>query len=279
MSFRRTISTIAVAATTVGGLALGGSAVATASPSGKSAPNDHAGPPCGRTVVQALTTTLSSGDPQAMTLAVTLNQDVGRLVAVVGNSDGVLEYGPLAPVSGQPGSYTGIFVPPSGTPVANGDTVLVIACGDHWLTRATVGTAWTAGHPGKSGEPTRTPDGPPAGPRPTTTQPPSGCIGAQILSVTSALTADGTGVTVTITVNQSLGRSFSAYVESGGQMVAGGAIADEAGQPGSYQVILTAGSGATIPADAQVVFGSCGGTPNRIGGTTTLGSATWSSLK
>lgn len=170
MSIRRTISTIAVAATTVGALALGGSAVATASPGGKPAGNDHPGPPCGRTVVQALTTTLSTGDPQAMTLDVTLNQDVGRLVAVVGNADGVLEYGPLAPVTGQAGSYTGVFVPPSGTPVANGDRVLVIACGDHWLTTATVGTDWTPGHPGKSGDPGR-PTTKPGGPPPGSTAP------------------------------------------------------------------------------------------------------------
>lgn len=186
MSVRRTITTIAVAATT-GGLALGGGAVATASPGGTPRVTDHPGHPCGRTVVQSLTTTLSTGDPQAMTLDVTLNQDVGRLVAVVANADGVLEYGPLAPVSGSPGSYTGVFVPPSGAPVANGDRVLVIACGDHWLTMATVGTAWAPTQTGKSGdpgrpttkaggpapgstEPTRRPEGPPAGsPESTTT--------------------------------------------------------------------------------------------------------------
>lgn len=185
MSFRRTVSTVAAGAITVGGLALGGSAAtASPAPAGKPAPGDHHGAPCGRIVVQSLTTTLSSGDPQAMTLAVTVSPDPGRLVAVVGNSDGVLEYGPLAPVSGgTTGSYTGVFVPPSGTPVANGDTVLVIACGDHWLTSATVGTTWTAGHGGKSGgpdkpkpgapapgstEPTGTPDGPTPGSTTTT---------------------------------------------------------------------------------------------------------------
>lgn len=175
MSFRRTVSTVAAVAITAGGLALGGGAVATASPAGpagKPAPDDHAHPPCGRTVVQSLTTTLSTGDTPAMTLDVTVSPDPGRLVAVVGNAEGVLEYGPLAPVSGGPaGSYTGVFVPPSGTPVADGDKVLVIACGDHWLTSATVGTAWTAGHGGKSGgpdRPTGKPDGPGAGsPEPT----------------------------------------------------------------------------------------------------------------
>jgi hypothetical protein len=104
-------------------------------------------------------------------------------------------------------------------------------------------------------------------------------VGAQIQSVTSALTSDGTGVTVTVQVNQSLGRNFSAAVESGGQIVAGGVLAEQSGQPGTYQGTLTGSAGATIPADAQVVFGSCGGTANRIGGTTTVGSTTWSALK
>ena len=280
--FRRTISTIAVVATVVGGLALGGSASAKTDPAGKPTGDGHPTAPCGRTAVQSLTTTLA-GDPAAMTLDVTLNQDVGRLVAAVGNSDGILEYGPLAPVSGQPGSYTGVFAPPSGAPVANGDKVLVIGCGDRWLATATVGTDWTpSGHPGKSGDPgkpTTTPGGPPAGSTPTTVASSSACIGARIVSVSSVLTADGTGVTVTITLNQSIGRSFSSYVESGGQMVGGGVIAEEAGQPGTYQGTLTAASGAQIPADAQVVFGSCGGTPNRIGGTTTVGSGTWTPLQ
>ena len=295
MSFRRTVTTIAAVATTIGGLALGGSAAATTNPAGKPTADNHPAPPCGGATVLSLTTTLS-GSPQAMTLDVTLNHDLGRVVAVVGNSSGVLEYGSLAPVSGQPGSYTGVFVPPSGSPVATGDSVLVMGCGDHWLTSATVGSDWTPGpghHPTGPGEPTKKPggpppgsggptkgpDGPPSGSTDPTSAPNSACVGAQILGVSSALTSDGTGVTVTITVNQSLGRSFSAYVESGGQMVAGGTIPEASGQPGTYQGTLTGKSGAPIPADAQVVFGSCGGTPNRIGGTTTVGSSTWSALK
>lgn len=165
MSFRRTVSAIAVVATTVGGLALSGSASATTSSPGKPAGTAHPGTPCGRDVVQSLTTTLA-GDPAAMTLDVTVSHDVGRLVAVVADSGGVLEYGPLGPVANEPGSYTGVFAPPSGAPVVNGDKVLVIACGDHWLASATVGTAWTAGQEGKSGgpdKPTGRPGGPPSG--------------------------------------------------------------------------------------------------------------------
>ena len=273
MSTRRSISSMALAGAVVTVVALGGGAVALAADGPGSGPTPPKGDPthsaaCPAAAIQSLTTTLT--DTGGMTLDVTFDRDIGPVAAAVGApGEGVIEWGALAPVSGSPGSYTGLFIPPSGQPVTSSDSFLVVGCGGRWL---------ASGKAGGSADTTPTTTKPPPTTKPPTTDS-SACAGATITSVASALTSGGTGVNVTITVNHSLGGlSFSSYVRSNGEMVAKGAIPEVNGQPGTYQATLTSTSGAAIPSDATVVFGTCGGTANRIGGTTTVGSSTWSPL-